>query len=95
MNSNTTGIGTAAAAVDTSATQTATQTAAPAAGANGAASVGTTTSTNGADFGLCNPTMKFEGGLGGRPGEPNSILNKIQADNSSYRVHLPISRSKD
>ncbi|KKA30577.1 hypothetical protein TD95_001114 [Thielaviopsis punctulata] len=54
---------TRAAAASTSATSASTE----AAAATDAASSGNSTSTGAADFGLCDPTIKRAGGLGGRP----------------------------
>lgn len=53
-----------AAAASSSAVSVAASSATAAAAQTGAAAPG---SVAGADFGLCTPTMKFEGGLGGRP----------------------------
>ncbi|KIW38314.1 uncharacterized protein PV06_09289 [Exophiala oligosperma] len=71
-------VATSAAAVACSAAVSATTSAAAAATATTTTTAATTgnasAGTAGADFGLCKPTMKFEGGLGGRPATEFTFL---------------------
>jgi hypothetical protein len=68
-------VATSAAAVGCSAAVSTTAAAAGATTTTAAATNGnTSTDTSGADFGLCTPTMKFEGGLGGRPATEFTFL---------------------
>ncbi len=82
----------AAAAAEATATQAAAVNNGAAAADNGAAAGAAAT---GADFGACDPTIKFEGGLGGRPGIlPNFIhcdvpLTKMQQPSSRSSLKIP------
>lgn len=67
----------------------------PSSATNGTSSAGQKTTIAGDDFGTCNPTMKFEGGLGGRPAteftfqsqDPAIIAIQEEALNPSESFH--------
>ncbi|KIW20601.1 hypothetical protein PV08_01176 [Exophiala spinifera] len=67
-------VATSAAAVACGGAVSTTTAAAEAATTTAAAATGGSADTSGADFGLCEPTIKFEGGLGGRPATEFTFL---------------------
>jgi hypothetical protein len=72
---NLTASATADAAVNSTAIVTAAATATEATAAGGAPDgAAVDPSATGADFGNCDPTIKFEGGLGGRPGNSSDMI---------------------